>query len=230
MVCESSRPRSSRLQALCPKRLGHSGSRRYHRAMNKLRLLIIAFILLCIFGTGLFIGRVIPRFAQTTTAPQIQSTATILREVQTLSQLVTVKYVLERVVILEDMKWYGDNRVALVAHGVVKAGIDFSQLKPDQIHIENKSIRLKLPSPILTDAYLDEKQTQVLERSTGLMRAFDKDLEQNARRQALGELARAARQTGILADADERAISQLTNLFHQLGFTAIKIESSLAKK
>ena len=198
--------------------------------MNKLRLLIIAFILVCIFGCGLFIGWVIPRFTSTTSGPQIQGTATILRQVQTLSELVTVKYVLERVVLLEDVKWYGENRVALVAHGVIKAGINLSDLKPEDLRIDQKKISMKLPYPIITDAYLDEKQTRVLERNTGIVRAFDKELEQNARRQALDDLQRAARQTGILADAEERAVSQLTNLFHQLGFTDVKIETTWSKK
>ena len=42
----------------------------------------------------------------------------------------TVKYVLEKVVVLEDAKWYGENRVILVAHGIVKAGVDLQKLQP----------------------------------------------------------------------------------------------------
>ncbi len=198
--------------------------------MNKLRLLIIAFIFLCIFGFGLFIGRVIPRFAAVNQPPQIQNTATILRQVQTLSQLVTIKYVLERVVVLEDVKWYGENKVALIAHGIVKAGVDLSEMKADDLHLKKNKISLQLPYPIITDAYLDEKQTRVLERNTGDVRAIDKDLEQNARNQALDDLKRAARQSGILDEAEERAKDQLKNLFGQLGFTEVEIQTSRAKK
>jgi hypothetical protein len=38
-----------------------------------------------------------------------------------------------------------------------------------------------------------------------LLRSFDKDLEQNARKQAVEDINRAARNGGILKDADERA-------------------------
>jgi hypothetical protein len=58
----------------------------------------------------------------------------------------------------------------------------------------------------------------VVDRSTGLLRAFDKDLEQNARRQAVDELRIAARANRIYEDAEERARLQLANLFHLLGY------------
>jgi hypothetical protein len=138
--------------------------------------------------------------------------------VQTLSQLVTVKYVLEKVVILEDVKWYGENRVLLLAHGVVKAGVDLQKLKPEDLRIEDKKVVMKLPRANITDVYLDEQKTQVIENSTGLLRAFDKTLEQNARRQAVGDMRLVARHNGIYEEAEERAKLQLTHLFRQLGF------------
>ena len=164
------------------------------------------------------------RGATPASSQPIYSTATILKQVQTLSQLVTVKFVLEKVVVMEDVQWYGENRVVLIAHGVVKGGIDFEKLQPENIRIEQKKISMTLPPATIIDVYLDDKQTQVLERKTGLMRTFDKNLEQNARRQAVDELRRAAKLHGILKEADERAQAQLKNLFHQLGFTDVEFK------
>lgn len=189
--------------------------------MKVLRLLIIGMVLICILGFGVFLGSFFRKASPA--APQIQNTATILKQVHTLGELVTVKYVLEKVVILEDAKWYGENKVVLVAHGVVKGGVDLKQLQPDDIRVRDKKITIKLPQAIVSDAYLDEKRTQVLERSTGLLRTFDKDLEQNARRQALAAVLKASREIGVLTDAEARARVQLTNLFHQLGFTEVEI-------
>jgi hypothetical protein len=53
------------------------------------------------------------------------------------------------------------------------------------------------------------------------LRAFDKDLEQNARRQAVDDLRIAARSNRIYEDAEERARLQLANLFHQLGYEVV---------
>jgi hypothetical protein len=192
--------------------------------MKALRLLIISFVLLCIVGFGVFIGKLLPR-SSPVPPPQIQNTAVILRQVQSLSELVTVKYVMEKVVILEDAKWYGENKVMLVAHGIVKGGIDLKGLKDDDIRVSGKKISVKLPAAIVTDAYLDDKRTKILERSTGVLRTFDKDLEQNARQQAIGAILKGAREIGILKDADERARLQLENLFHRSGFDEVEIET-----
>ncbi len=146
------------------------------------------------------------------------NTATVLQQVKTLSQLVTVQYVMEKVVVLEDVKWFGENRVLLVAHGIVKAGVDLDQLKPEDLRVAGKRISLRLPPAQITDAYLDDKQTRVIERTTGLLRAFDKDLEQTARQNAVDDIRRAARTSGILKDADDRAKAQVKNLLLQLGF------------
>ena len=111
---------------------------------------------------------------------------------------------MEKVVVLEDAKWFGENRVLLVAHGIVKAGVDFRELKPEDLEVTGKKIAIRLPPSRITDTYLDEHQTRVVERTTGLLRMFDKDLEQAARQNAVADIRRAARTAGILKDADER--------------------------
>jgi len=198
--------------------------------MFKRLLVIVAVFAAIIFG--LWLGTILPRMAGGNAAPKVYNTATVLRQVQSLSQLVTVKYVMEKVVVLEDppkgvLEQFvsGDNRVILVAHGVVKAGVDLSQLKPGDLQVSGKKVTLALPRPQITDAYLDDKQTQVVERSTGFLRSFNKDLEQTARQNAVDDIRRAARTSGILKDAEERAREQLANLFEHLGFAEVEFRS-----
>jgi hypothetical protein len=195
--------------------------------MLKTRLVNVALFLAILLGLALMLWVVLPRLAVSGSPPKIYNTATLLKQVQTLSQLVTVKYVLEKVILLEDPKWYGESRVLMVAHGVVKAGVDLSEIRPQDVNLDisRKKILLKLPPARITDAYLDDKQTQIVERTTGILRAFDKDLEQNARRQAVDDINRAARNSGILKDSEDRARAQLTNLFRQLGFEEVEIQS-----
>jgi hypothetical protein len=180
--------------------------------------------LAAIFALGLLFGVASYRWYTARAAGAFNSAA-VLQKVQTLSQLVTVKYSLEKVIVFEDAKWYGQSRVLLVAHGVVKAGIDLSQIGPGDIRISGKSIRLALPRPRVTDVYLDDRQTQIVDHATGLLRVFDKDLEQNARREAVEDLRLAALHNDILKDAAERGQSQLKILLLQLGFTEIDLRS-----
>jgi hypothetical protein len=193
---------------------------------NRRLLKIVALILGVTCGIGVLVGLVLPRFISFSFSGKqvVWNTSTVIKQVQTLSQLVTVKYVLEKVVVFEDVKWYGESRVLMVAHGVVKAGVDFSKLKPDDVVINGRKITIKLPPPIITDAYLDDKRTQIVERTTGMLRQFDKDLEQSARLTAVGDIHRAARNNGILKDAEERARLQLNTLFLQLGFEQVEIK------
>jgi hypothetical protein len=188
--------------------------------MKFIRPILAATALLMVLVLGVWLGFFVRRLLPGGAGPTVYSNATVLRQVQTLSQLVTVKYVLEKVVIFEDVKWYpgGDNRVLLVAHGIVKAGVDFDKLKLEDVQLAGKKITLKLPPAQITDCYLDERETQVVERTTGLLRAFDKDLEQTARKIAVDDIRRAARTAGILKDADERARAQVERLFQQAGF------------
>lgn len=190
--------------------------------MQRLKPFFAFLILLAIFLIGWWAGILGPRLMSWVGGPRIMGTATVLKQVQTLAEFVTVKYVMEKVVILEDVKWYGENRVLLVAHGVVKAGVDFKQMGDDDVRVSGKSVSLHLPPPKITDAYLDEKHTQVIERTTGMLRLFDKDLEQTARQNAQADIQRAARESGILKDAEERARDQLKMLFLQLGFEKVE--------
>jgi hypothetical protein len=189
------------------------------------RLLVIAVIFVAIIF-ALWLGSILPRLTGFASAPKFYNTATLLKQVQTLSELVTVKYVMEKIVVLEDppknlfgQAFAGESRVLLVAHWVVKAGVDLSQLKPADLQVSEKKIVLTLPPSQITDAYLDDKQTKIVERTTGFLRSFDKDLEQTARQNAVDDIRRAARSGGILKDAEERAQAQLRNLFKQLGYT-----------
>jgi hypothetical protein len=155
-------------------------------------------------------------------------TPVLLEQVQTLSELVTVKYVVEKVEIWDDPPsgWRqfvaGDNRILLLARGVVKAGVDFRQLKPEDLKVSGKTLWINLPSARVTDAYLDDKETKVIERSTGFLRSFDKDLEQNVRRTAVDDMRTAALRGGIVKDANDRARTELAGFFHAMGFERVE--------
>lgn len=184
-------------------------------------ILAVSTIVIVIFAgvAGLLIGRgLLAGFK-----PVIAATPTLVKQVQGLNRLVTVRYVLEKVVLLQDVKWYGENRVLMVAHGIANAGIDLDKVTADDISADGKSITIRIPKPRLFDVYLDERHTQIVERSTGMLREFDKDLEQDARRQALDQIRVAARDSGILKDAEDRARLQLEALFRGAGFETVTV-------
>jgi hypothetical protein len=190
--------------------------------MQLLKRVFWLALVLVIFVAGIWLGFTVPRWLKLGSGLHQENTATVVEQVQTLSDLVTVKYVLEKVVILEDVKWYGESRVLLLAHGVVKAGIDLKRITAADVTISGKKISLRLPPPQIVDAYLDDKNSQVVDRTTGLLRAFDKDLEQTARANAVDDIRRAARTDGILAEADKRARLELELFLRHAGFEQVE--------
>lgn len=194
----------------------------YLAGMKKFRDFSLVFTAAVLLALAAYVTFTVMRWTDRGTGRHLWDTTSVVHEVQALSDLVTVKYVMEKVVMLQDVKWYGENHVLLLAHGVVKAGIDLKRLKPADIVITEKKISLKLPVTQITDAYLDDKASQVIDHATGLLRAFDKDLEQSARQAAVDDIARAARRGGILEDADKRARAELESLLKRAGFEVVE--------
>lgn len=182
-----------------------------------------------IFAIGIWLGLKISRLTNFNSGPHEENTVAVVQQIQTLSDLVTVKYIVEKVVILDSPPSstlgqfvQGENRILLLAHGIVKAGIDLKRLKPEDLQVSNKMIRIHLPPPQITDAYLDEKQTKVIDSQRGFLRNYDKNLETAARQNAVDDISRAARADGILKEANERAQLQLAVFLNKAGFENVE--------
>jgi hypothetical protein len=205
--------------------------------MQQIRQAFGSLMVLLIFAVGLLFGVVASHWLRRPAGLQLIGTATVVERVQTLSDLVTVKYVLEKVVILDAPPQstlgqfvQGDNRVLLLAHGIVKAGVDLKAITPADVSVSGKTITVRLPAAHITDCYLDEDQTKVIDWKLGFLRAFDKDLEQTARQQAVTDIRNAARSGGILRDAAERAQWQLAAFLHEAGYDHVNFVGEGAVK
>lgn len=186
-------------------------------------------LLAIFFGLGVLCGLKVSWWWSPNSPARLYNTVAILQQVKTLSELVTVQYVIEKMEGLEVPSEHlvgqligSENRLLLLAHGTVKAGIDLGKLKPEDLIVDGKIIFITLPRAQITDAYLDEKLTQVIDRKTGLLAPSDKNLEQTVRQNAVEDIRRAAREGGILKAADERARAQLRALLLQIGFEKVQ--------
>ena len=91
--------------------------------------------------------------------------------------------------------------------------------------VAGKKIFIHLPEPQITDAILRTTGgRRWIDHTTGLLREYDKDLEQTARETAVLDLRMAARQNGIINDADERARLELAVFLHQAGYDQIEFD------
>lgn len=156
------------------------------------------------------------------------SRPTVVQHIQQLQRLETVVFSMEKIVSGEQASKYfpkllvGD-RLLLIVHGEVTAGVDLGALNPGQVTVAGKAVELVLPEPTVFSTRVDNARTRVYARETGLLSAPDPQLESEVRREAERQLTQAALDGGILKTAAANARSTLTSLLQGLGFEVVNI-------
>src|SRR5690606_27999187 len=143
-----------------------------------------------------------------------------------LSRLETAQYTVEKVITAEVGqgifgRLFGD-RLLFVAHGEVIAGVDLSKLQANDIQISpDGRVTMILPAAEIFVAALDNDQSYVYDRDTGLLTRGDVNLETQARQVAETEIERAALEDGILDLAQSNAEAFLRSLLLSFGFEEV---------
>jgi len=155
----------------------------------------------------------------------IPDPVTIIQEVRSLARLETIQYSVEKVITAETGQGtfgflFGD-RLLFVAHGIVIAGVDLEDLRPEDLRLEDGVLYINMPEPEIFIATLDNEKSYVYDRNTGVLSRGDVNLETTARRAAEQEIANAAREDGILEMAGQNAERYLESLFLSLGYNDV---------
>lgn len=154
------------------------------------------------------------------------SRQTVIKEIRSLNRLETAQFTIEKVIDAGTMSnrfeelLFGD-RILLIAHGSVIAGVDLSKLNPSDVSINNGVLTISLPAPEILVTRLDPEMTRVYDRRTGVLSKGDKDLESQARSEAERIIREAACTGGILSEASQNAQRQLTVIFRGLNFSSV---------
>src|ERR1700721_3671996 len=83
-------------------------------------------------------------------------------------------------------------RLLMMVHGEVVAGIDFSSLKPGDVKVSGKEVRLHLPSAQVFSTRIDSGKTRVYSRQPGLLVPIIPNLETQVRQEAERQLEESA--------------------------------------
>jgi len=163
------------------------------------------------------------------THTEFHSQPAIVAKIQQLQRLETVAYTTDKIVegdraslILPD--FLAGDKLLLVAHGEVIAGIDLSRLKNSDVVISGKNIHVHLPEAEVFSAHLDSAQTRVYSRTTGLLVAADENLESEVRQKAEQQIRDGALADGILKKAQQNAQSTVKSMLWGLGFENVKVD------
>jgi len=156
------------------------------------------------------------------------SSAAVVERIRKLSRLETVVYSMDKIVVGQKQSvllpdFIAGDKLLLIAHGEVTAGIDLSLLQPGDVTVKDDSVTIRLPGPAVLSTRIDNERTKVYSRDTGLLVMADPNLETEVRKAAEEQIGQAAVADGILDKAKTNAVASLTALLYGLGFRTVEI-------
>jgi hypothetical protein len=153
---------------------------------------------------------------------------TVIRQIRALQRIETVSYTMDKIISGERENpilpsFLAGDRLLLVVHGEVIAGVDLSTLQPSDVQVKGHDVSIHLPQAEIFTTRLDNEKTRVYSRETGLFSTPDPNLEGEVRQEGERQLRDAALQDGVLKIADKNARQTLTSMLNGLGFANVEI-------
>lgn len=186
-----------------------------------------------VIGTMWFAVRQTQTYVTSFTKPreQVMDLGVLVTRVQALNRLETESMRIVHIGTISQSYEYVPNSIAgdeltLYAVGDVIAGMDLSQLKKTDVRREpNGTIVMRLPPSQILVSRVDNRETHVVARKTGLFRREDPDLEGRARQYAEQAIRNEAMRRGILDQATQNGQLRVADLLRTLGFQRVRFEA-----
>ena len=180
------------------------------------------------FGSAGLLSRLAAFVTGRSTSIDVTSPA-VVDKIRQLSRLETVVYSLDKIVSGSRENAYipdflvGD-KLLLVAHGEVIAGVDLSQIQPSDVLVRGDRATVRLPAAQVLTTRIDNGRTRIYSRATGLLVPADPNLESEVRLAAEQQITQAALNDGVLEKARQNARASVSALLYGLGFHAVEVE------
>jgi Protein of unknown function (DUF4230) len=154
---------------------------------------------------------------------------TVVRQIQKLQRLETVSYTMDKIISGEHSNAYlpkilAGDRLLLVVHGEVVAGINLAGLQAGDVRILGQKVSIHLPAAEIFSTRIDNARTKVYSRDTGLFSSADPNLESQVREEAERQLQQAALQDGVLKTAADNARSTISGMLQGFGFHEVDMQ------
>lgn len=151
---------------------------------------------------------------------------TVVHQIQQLQRLETVNYTMDKIISGEHAnaylpKFLAGDRLLLVVHGEVVAGINLAGLQRGDVLIQGQKVSIHLPAAEVFGTRIDNARTRVYSRDTGLFSSPDPNLESEVREEAERQLRQAALQDGILKIAADNARNTISGMLKGFGFLEV---------
>jgi hypothetical protein len=168
------------------------------------------------------------------TPPQINNPHLIVKQVQAVSELTTIKFVMDAIVPTSSSRKLGnivigETNLLYVARGEVNAGLNLSKMTATDIVIDGDKLKITLPAPEILDEKIDVNQSQVYNYDRGFLNLgpdVAPELQTQAQRQTLIKIKETACQQKILDQANEKAVILISQLMQTAGYQKVEVKTT----
>lgn len=146
-----------------------------------------------------------------------------------MTELGTVEYTVKKIISVDDAVWYkyGDRKLLFSSVAYLKAGIDMSGFKPENVKVDtkNSTIAATLPKAKLLSFNMPlEEIKQEYSRVSKLRFDFTPEERLDLKQQGEKAIREEISSLGILNEAEKNAEDFFTAVFTQLGYRTITVK------
>lgn len=148
-------------------------------------------------------------------------------EIREIGELSTTEYLYSKVLKIHgDKKWYkiGDRKILISCKAKVKAGIDLTAIKFEDIEIDGDEIIIFIPKLKITSFNMDPNsiKTEMADIS-GFRHNFSQEEKNEILQKGEASIRETLAETGIYKEAEKNVISFLNEFYEQMGFEKVKV-------
>jgi hypothetical protein len=180
-----------------------------------------------------FFGKLSSLFNTPQPEAKVDVRSMVVQQIRNASELTTAIFTTETVVPASRDRTIGGYVVGkttllYIAYGEVRAGVDLSDLKPEDVQINGDTTILRLPPPRILDSKIDVSRSKVYDYDRGFLGLGPDaapELQDLAQRQTLDKIVASACTNGILQSASDRAKMTVNQLLMTAGYQKLVVEN-----
>lgn len=182
-----------------------------------------------------FIDDIAARFSQPQPDPTIDMQPVLVQQLRNASELTTAVFAMQTVVPASRERTLGGYTIGkttllYIAYGEVRAGVDLSALRPEDVQINGDSISIRLPPPQILDSKIDVTRSKIYDYDRGFLGLGPDaapELQEFAEQETLAQIVSTACTQGVLQSANERAKLTVSQLLTTAGYATSTVETQL---
>ncbi len=148
--------------------------------------------------------------------------------IRDIGELSTTEFIVSKVLKINDEgEWYklGDRKILISCKAKVKAGIDLSNIRKEDIKIKGNTLTVILPRPKITTFSMDPNSVKTeMTNVSGLRYSFSQEEKNEILRLGEKSIRNALNETGIYEEAVANAVSFVREFYTQMGFDKVNVE------